>query len=338
MVHGHKNSKSSILEKAFPAPKFLTLNTFGIDISSKAVRIMKLKESKYGLIPDIYDEIVFENTCDLLETEEDLNRCGELRKALDVFYKKYKINFASVSIPERKTYIFKTTIPKEALDNVSEVVKFKIEENVPLDPREVIYDYQISNNELKLNKDKIGVAVTVLPRGVIETYTKLFDQVGIIPISFESESHSATRSMVSAKENDPVIVIHLGNTKINIAIVEDNIVNYTTSIAVDPNEVIKDFQGQEAKMMKEQLNKLLIYWFTNKHDTGDSERIEKAIVTGVKANAPGLVDFLEKGLKISVDIGNVWENCFSLDEFIPKIGHEKSLDYAVSIGLSLIRK
>lgn len=332
------NSKLSFLEKAFPTPRFLTLDSFGIDISSKAVRIMKLKKFKHGLVPHIYDEVIFNQSCDLLESEEDLNRCDELRKALDILHKKYKIQFASVSIPERRTYIFKTYIPREALVNVAEVIKFKIEENVPLDPREVVYDYQIADKELYSNKEMVGVAVTVLPRGVMEAYSKLFDQVGIIPISFESESHSATRSMVNLKNDDSVIVIHLGNTKINVAIVEDNTVTYTTSITVSPDDVIKDFESNEAKLMKEQLNKLLIYWFTNRHDAGDQERIESAIVTGVKANAPGLIDFLEKGLKISVEVGNVWENCFSLDDFIPNIAHEKSLDYAVSIGLSLINK
>lgn len=327
--------KNSWLEKAFPTPLFLTLNPFGLDISSKAVRIMRFKKTKVGLIPEIYDEVLFKSPCKLLEKEEDLKTCMELQEALIALKKKNNIQFANVSIPEMKTYIFKSEIPKEALPNISEIIKFKIEENVPLDPRDVVFDYQIPGHNVTHN-NHIDVVVTVLPKGVIETYTSLFDMVGITPISFESESRSAARAMISSEDDGSHIIIHFGKTKINIALVEDGVVHYTSSISINPSEVIKDFNNKEAQLMKQQINKLLIYWFTNKHDPNNQERIESAILTGVVATAPGLVDFLEKGLKISVKVGNVWQNCFSLDDYIPPISHEKSLDYAVSVGLALI--
>lgn len=336
MVQRYQETKPRLFSKYFPVPQYLTLNPVGIDISSKSVRIVKLRKTNDGFIPLLYDEVKFENACNLLEDEKDLNHCDELRDALKILKKKYNFEFAAISLPEMKTYIFKTKIPKEAISTINETIKFRLEENVPLDPHDVVFDYEIPDNGAEVHDNHIDVVVTVLPKGVIRTYTALFKQVGITPISFESESHSIARAVVSEEDKNPYLIINLDGGKVNISVVEENVVHYTSSVPVDSKNVVADFNGQEAQILKEQINKLLVYWFTNKQDVYDQERIENAILTGEGALSPGLVDFLEKHLKLSVQVANVWQNCFSLDKYIPTISHAKSLDYAVSIGSALM--
>ena len=97
----------------------------------------------------------------------------------------------------------------------------------------------------------------------------------------------------------------------------------------------KDLNGPAAHAMKEQINKLLIFRFTNQNHADIQEKIQTVILTGPYAQTPGLTTFLERRLKVNVRIANVWTNCFDLNDHIPMIAHKKSLDYGTAIGLSL---
>ena len=325
------------LLRLFPVPKSLSFSPVGIDISHKAVRALRLKYSKEGLVPDTYKEVLLEEACDLLESTEDLNKCESLRVGLRKLKEELGLRFVSISLPETKTYVFKTTLPVEAIPTIEDALMVKTQENVPLAPEDVIFEFDIQKGKASKN-NYIEVVVTVLPKKVIAAYTALLKEEGMIPISFESESQSIARAVVEKGDETPYVLINLGYTKVNLTIVEHGIVHYTSSIPYSSEEIIKDFSGKQAQTLKTKLNQLLIYWFTNKHDPENDEKISNAILTGPFASSPGMISFLEKSLRINVDTANVWKNCFSLDEHVPVIGHKTSLRYGTAVGLSLIHK
>ncbi|MCB9806046.1 pilus assembly protein PilM [Candidatus Nomurabacteria bacterium] len=330
--------KTSLLQKFFPVPKYLTLDPFALEISPKAVRMMQMTHTKNGYTPVVYDEIILTESCSLLESEKDLSSCDELQEALVKLRDKYKMRFVNVSIPELKTYIFKITLPKEAAINIRHAIKFKLEDNVPLSPEDVIFHYYVMNQNTRGVSDDFEVTVAALPKGVIETYTELLHSLNLFPITFESESHALARSVIDRNDHDSYLLIHLGATKINLSIVEKNIVQYASSVPVGGGQVVADLTSNEAQILKEQINKLLIYWFTNEHDPSQNEKIELAIVTGEVGNSIDLVNFLERHLRLSVQVADVWRNCFSLDKYIPEISKVDSLRYGIAIGLALINK
>jgi len=331
--------KSNFLSNYFPTPKFLTFDVAGLDISHGAVRVMKLESNNFGFVPHIYDEIILDAPCALLEQESDLHNCEELRNSLKKLKETYKLEYVSVSIPELKTYIFKTKLPKEALKTIDQAILFKLEENVPIPPKDVVFQYSVlSIDKDSVSDDGINVVVSALPKSVISTYTKLLLEAGLHPVSFESESHSLARTLVRKGDNSSYILVNFGISTINLSIVERSIVQYTSSLPINSSEIVQDLNGPQAKVLKEQINKLLIYWFTNKNDPDDDKKIEMAILSGSFSTTPGLVEFLSKGLKLSVVLGNVWQNAFSIDNYVPSITFEKSLDYATATGLALLDK
>lgn len=331
--------KSSFISNYFPTPKFLSFDVAGLDITHGAIRVMKLEKNNAGYVPHIYDEIILNTPCALLEQESDLYSCDELRDSLKKLKEQYKLEYVSVSVPELKTYIFKTKLPKEALKTIDQAILFKLEENVPLPPKDVVFQYSILSTDKEWASDNnINVVVSALPKSVIETYTKLLLEVGLHPVSFESESHSLARTLVRKGDNSSYILVNFGISTINLSIVERGIVQYTSSLPINSGEIVQDLNSPQAQALKEQINKLLIYWFTNKNDPDDDKKIEMAILSGEYAATPGLVDFLSKGLKLSVRLGNVWQNAFSVDKYVPPISFEKSLDYATATGLALLDK
>ena len=88
--------------------------------------------------------------------------------------------------------------------------------------------------------------------------------------------------------------------------------------------------------ISDEANKLLIYWQTHQNTAGRSgTKIEKVILCGRDANLAGFDEYLGSALKVPVEIGNVWQNAFSHEAYIPAISFLDSLDYASAIGLAL---
>jgi|AntAceMinimDraft_11_1070367.scaffolds.fasta_scaffold02712_5 Tfp pilus assembly PilM family ATPase len=328
------SSKSASFLTSFPVPDYLSFRPTGIDISPKAVRVLALKQKKEGLLPDFYDEKILDEACPILQNDDDIKACVELRVALQELQEKHSITFATISLPEVKTYIFKTTLPQEALATVGDALTVKIQENVPLDTSQIVYDYLFpgsihSNGEAE-------VIVTVFPRNVIAAYTKLLEEVGIIPIAFESESQSIARSVIEHEDTTPYLLMNLGYSRVNLAIIEHGIVSYTSSLSYSPEALIEDTNSGEAIELKRKINQLLVYWFTNKRDSNNEEKITTAILTGPYATNQKIMQYLEESAHIIVQPANIWKNCFSLDDYVPTISRDHSLHYATAVGLALI--
>jgi len=323
----------SVFSTVLSTPRYLTLHPVGIDISPKAVRVMQLKHTRGGLIPDVFKEYELEEACELLETREDLKTCESLRTALAQVKKELGVTYATISLPELKTYIFKTSVPPEALPTIEDALLVRLQENVPLEPQEVLFDFKILPKEKY--QQLVDVVVTAFPKSVLETYTALLHEVGIIPILFESESQASARAVLAPDDMSPYLLMNFGHTNINIAIVERGEVHYTSSIPYTSQEIVADFNAQPAQAFKTKVNKLLVYWFTNKQHIATDEKISNVILTGPFASASGLVSFLEKHLRLNVETANVWQNCFDINQRVPDMSYEESLRYSTAIGVTL---
>lgn len=331
-----KIKKQSLFFKLFPVPNFLSFDPVGIDISLHSVRALRLKHSKDGIVPDKYKEVVLKEKCELLEKKEDLKNCDDLRSALRELKKEMNLKYIMLSLPELKTYIFNTNLPFEARESIDDALIIKLQENVPLDVNEIVYDYVVAS--VNKNKQTIEVVVTALPKSIIEIYTSLFREEGLIPIAFESESQSVARAVVSWEDKTPYVIVNFGHAKISFAIFQNGVVYYTSSLPYSTELILNDFNGQEAQILKSTLNKLLIYWFTNKHNPNSDEKITNLIMTGSFADSPGLSTFLEQHLHVSVGVADVWKNCFDINEFVPDMDLKTSLQYNTVVGLALMKE
>ena len=321
-----------VLNEAFPTPEYLTLNPSGIDIASDDVYFMKLKKTKNGLLPDKYEKIPFNKNIDINETLTTEDR-DTVVKALIQLKNKYNLEYIFASLPEQKTYIFSTLLPKEATKDIPSYIRYQIEENVPMAANDVNF-YYFTTGELN-KKGDIGVVVSVFPKQVTDLYTSIFSDAELSPISFLAESRALFHSLVKEGDRTPYLLVRLLPNRVSVSVLENCIVQYTTDVQVSADNILKSLQGTEAIALKEALNKVLIYWFTSKKDLTEHKKIENVLIAGNGADNSEIIDFLERSLKINVDTGNVWTNCFDLKKHVPEIDQKTSLDYAVVIGLAI---
>lgn len=332
---------SDVLKKIdvfFPTPRFLSFDLVSLDISPHFIRVMKLKKTGLGLVPDFYKEVKLKNRSELstFGSKKDLDSesYAEIIKVLKQLKKDFDLQFVVVSLPETNTYIYRTTLPAESASDLASAIRYSLEENVPLKTDDVNFDYLVVNSD-KGENDDLDVVVSVFPKEIISSYTKVLKMSGLFPASFQSEAVSLSRSVIKKGDRDPYILLRFLKDQINVGLVEDGVVQYASIIQVDVEKIINNFESEEAVFLNESLNKILIFWFTSKKDLVQHDKVETALIAGEYATADGLQEFLERKLKIDVNLANVWSNCFSLDEHIPDINKEDSLKYAVAVGLAI---
>jgi Tfp pilus assembly PilM family ATPase len=325
-----QNNVEKITEH-FPVPRYLSFNPVALDFSPDSIRVMKLKNFKFGYRPVFYKEVKVVNESNFTQdafSEKDKDNIVAILKKLKA---EFNFKYVVTSLPEQKNYLYRVKIPKAALPNFASAVKFSLEENVPLSAEDVNFDYKILNIDNKY----VDTIVSVFPKNVIKIYSDIFKKSNIVPISFQAESDSVVKSVIKNSDKKLYLVVRMLENQINVAITEGHAVQYTTSIFLSSKEISESIYGESSKLFIKELSRVLVYWFTSKKDTDQNHKIENAIIVGEYAKTEGLIEFLEDGLKIDFEIGNVWTNCFDLENYIPELLKNESLNFSVAIGLAL---
>lgn len=319
----------------FQTPEFLSLPLLGLSISPSFVRVVKLKKKSQGLIPEFVDEINFSETCSFFQEDGTHTECDQLKSALLQLKKKHKITFAQLSIPEETSYVFKIMIPREAVSMVEEFISNNIEQQIPLTSSEVYFDYKILKSHIA--DVQIPVIVTAIPRIVVEKYSSLLESCGIFMIGSEPETHAITRCIIAKGDINPYLILNINEYATSISVVEEGLVQYTQTLTITSNDIQSGVTQDVGTILKDTINRVIIYWFTSKEKTNTPIKIENIILTGVGVDSPELINFFETNLAVNASVAQVWKNCFNIQEYIPAISKKDSLKYATCIGLSLFK-
>lgn len=323
--------KSSFLQP----PEFLSLPVFGVNISPNSIKIVKLKKNKKGLLPILAQEISFKEKCNYFSNTNINVECEEFKEILKDLKKKHEIKFVQISIPEENTYVFDMVIPKDTLIFVEDFVKNNMEKYIPFSNEDVFFDYKILKTHVSENT--IPVVVTAIPKNIVKKYVEVFESCGIFVIACEPETHSIARCVIDKGDLNPYIIVNINEYATSISVVEERLVQYTQTVAIKTQDVVGKISPESFGLLKDTINKVIIYWFTSKDHFYTHTKIENIILTGKDIESSDLVNFFESNLFVNVTFANVWKNCFDINTYIPNISKGDSLKYAVSIGLSLFK-
>jgi Tfp pilus assembly PilM family ATPase len=329
---GLLDSFSKFLDRAAPVPTWLSLGAAGLDVTERAVRVVKLARDGSGLVPSCAVEVCVEPAAALADpTLARRSTCKTLPEAIALAAADCGLRAVVASVPERKTYTFVTSVPAAAADALGQALEFRVQENVPLPPDEVAFDYQVMGPG---RAGEIEVAVTAVPRAEVEVVLGLLRQAGLEVVGLETEARALARALVPKGDMAPCILLNLDADSVTAAIVERGVVQFSSILTVSAERATQDLASAEAKGLREEVNQLLVYWFTG--TTATRPKIEDAILAGPYAAAPGLVDFLAKGLQIRVRPGDAWGNCFEPGRFVPDVPRGHSFAFAAAAGLALV--
>ncbi len=357
--------KANFLKKLFYLPNYLSMPAAGIEICNRSIKYIEFFNKKGIFSIKNFGEIKLEQN--IIKDGDILNK-NALVKALLEVKDKISSDFVKVSIPEEKTYIFDTQVPKEIITNIREALEFKIEENVPLKLDEISFEYDVVDDKKTL-KDMI-VNVSVIPKRAVYDYADALEQAGLYPVSFEMESKMIVKSVVPKEDKRNSIVVNIKDDSTVLIAVIDGFVRLTSSISIGESTIKNNLlkagipldEPVFAKMLEndfsfettytkdsyislmnifsifkdevEKFNEYIINKFPNTN-ASSIKNVERIIICGKSSVLPGLSKHINQKINAEVVLANTWSNVFNTNDYVSSIKFNDSLSFVTPIGLAI---
>jgi type IV pilus assembly protein PilM len=356
----------SLVQKVFPPPRIMTFPSVGVDISDTSLKYVQF-ERKHSHDADLtlnsWGEIQI--PAGVLE-RGSVHDIEQLGKVLAEVRKKTDVPYVRASLPEERAYIFETTIDSDTpAKEIRGLLEFRLEENVPLSPRDAYFDYMIVGRDKENHEYRVVVAVYA--QETIDSYYQACLKAGFTPLAFEIEAQAIARASIPKDKKGTYMIVDFGKTRMGIGIVYNDTLMYTSTIEISgeklsadmrkvigdvaeseltkmkntrglmhtaENEKIAEVLEEHAGVMAEELAIRMRYWHSRGVDS-DSRQIQKVLICGGSSNLLGLPEFLSRKLDTSVERAQVWTNVLDIETNVPPIMRRYSYGYATAIGLAL---
>lgn len=352
------------LSRVLPPPAYMTMPAVGVDISDTSLKYILFKPDlrpKAARVLELWGDIAIPSG--VVERGTVLDQ-KQLVAVLREFKEKTKAEYIRVSLPEERAYLFETEVKNNLpLKEVRGLLEFRLEENVPISSKDVLFDYAILPSAP--NARSTSVSVVAYARETIQAYFDACREAELRPITFEVEAQAMARAMVPKDIKGSVMVVDFGKSRTGMGILHNGTLLYTSTIDIGGEQLsqvlrkvlgekseseiteIKNTQGlirgldsgevrdaliSTISVIKDEIITRMQYW--NMHN-GGTRKIKAIMLCGGSSNLLGLPEYLTETVNVPVTRGNVWENVFSLEDAVPPIDCRHSYGYAAAIGLAL---
>ena len=353
----------SFIDRWLPPPSVLRPSGLGVDISESSIKYIGLEMNRTGLSHlslTRWGEVVLPPEVISRGEVKDSNK---LIAALGEVKKRSGASYIRLSLPEERVYLFETEITADTdMKDIRDLLEFRLEENVPLSPRDAYFDYRLYREG---ENGPTIASVAVCPKTMIDAYFNACQQASLTPLSFEVESQAIARAVLPEDDKGTKLLVDFGKTRTGLGIVHQGILSYTSTIDIGGNELsaslrrqfgdkdenalsrIRNEQGlvkgvsspsaSEAllppvSVIKDELQMHVRYW-NDKH--APARPIEEIIICGGIANLRGLPEYFMETMGLETIVADVWQNAFDAKLFAPPIDRRHSYGYATAIGLAL---
>ena len=347
-------------------PAFLSMTPVGVSVFDTVINFVTFKEDKDKLSLAIYGKKELPTG---IVVNGEIKKANELIAVLKEIQKETKAEFANVSLPEEETYVFQMQIPGTVKNDreIRQSIEFRLEENVPLSIEDLVFDYEVIKSSM--DGSILEVSVSAVASEVIEDYAEVFKAADMMPVSFGVESKLVAKAVIPKNDKDPYIIINIKERATTISIVNNGVVQFTSTAAIGGKSIDEDISKnmkvtlEEARKIKhehlyqegvdsmkvfpafinfvsaikDETERFYSFWTKNKNVPLADSNVKKIILCGNNSSVAGFERYFYLSLKKEVKLANVWVNAFSLDDYTPSINFNESLDYAAAVGAILIK-
>lgn len=305
---------------------------FGLDIGTTSIKVVSLKKNGNNLTLDAIALSPLMSNGLLSESPVDQQVVADSIKNILVQagIKEREVNLA---IPESSVYTKILQMPQLSDQELSAALRWEMEQYIPMPIDNVRTDWQVLQK--RTGEDKtMDVLLVAAPISTIQKYEAVLSYANLVPAAVETEIISVHRALHPLVSTMPSIIVHLGATSTDVAVVKDGLLNMvfsinvgglaiTRAIALDlgiDNKQAEDykkaygltkdaFQGKIGKSLYPiiesivgDIKKVMLSY----KQKNNNEEIQQVILSGGNALLPGLDVFLTNTLNAQVVVGNCW--------------------------------
>ncbi|MBT3539035.1 type IV pilus assembly protein PilM [Candidatus Parcubacteria bacterium] len=347
-------------------------NAFGLDIGDLSIKLVQLRNVSHRFRGASYELM----TARSINIPPGLVVNGELEQPEQVRHyiqkllqgkkgkaKPIKSPWVVAGLPETQGFIKLISIAKNIEEIIDDDIIIESKKHIPFTEEDKYYlDWQILPSSP--NEESTHVLISAIPKFISDSYTYLFESLGLGVVSLEIEALSIARSMVTAQKEykgEARAILDIGSTRSSLIVYDENTVQFSTSlpysgevlttaieqklrVSHEEAEGLKRKYGLEYKKQKkvwgtlmeqtkafaDTIRKSIHFYYSHFPDTN---QITHITMCGSGSNMKHLEKILSLELKIECRSGKPWKNLQSKKEI--KIPYEESIGYATAIGLAL---
>lgn len=287
--------------------------------------------------------------------------------------KKVRTPYVVASLPEQKAFLQVIQLPKMDSQDLGVAASFQAENYIPYPVDTVYIDSQFIE-PLKDSFNHADVLLASLPKATVDSYVSCLAKAGLVPRVLEIESLAVARALIPKGVSFvPLLLVDLGATRTTFLIFAGRSLRFTASVPIGSAQFTLEIsQGLHLPLSKgEQLKKkyglskngakqgatvfaalspvaeavaghiqkYIDYYASHalhQHLQKEERQVQKVVLAGGGANLLGLPEFLEKTLKVQVEIGDPWINVMKeSSRDIPALPLTDALRYTTALGLAL---
>ncbi len=332
----------------------------GIDIGSKSIKIVELQKEGAGFSLNASGIVGYTGTTiEKMTDEKEMAVIGQIIKKLHA-----EAGVSSkevvISIPEPQVFTRTIRFPLLTDAEIASAVKWESEQYIPIPVNEAVIQHTILERNETASPPEVLVLLVAAPRVVVEKYTKVITMAGLTPVAVETELIALTRSLAPADKT--VLLVDLGATSTDIAIVKNSLLSFSRSIpiageaftrAVSQSLGVNAQQAEEYKktygldekqlegkvknaldpilrLVVDEIKKAIHYYQTEEKGATPNA----IVVSGGTSGMPQIITMLTELLGMEVLIANPFRNIQMNPETAKRLAPYAPL-YSVAVGLSL---
>ncbi len=306
----------------------------GIDIGTYTIKII---HGEPGPKPKVTKAIEVYNSTAVAVPTDDAGM-EKLVTLLESIFTDYKLPRTHVrfSLPETVTSTKVISIPPLSDAELASAIGWQAEQHIPIPPEELSLEYQVLYRPDKKDKQPMRVILVGVRKKVVERYVEVFNAIGIEPELIETQMISIVRSLSIRPEDPTTLVVHLGASSMDQAIIHGGELQFVTThlnggqllskaleqtIGLDASQAEQykrtygldpqQFQGKvrdailpAVKVLITEIKKS-VQFFVNNHPR---ETVKRVALSGGTALLPGLVELVTSELGVEVLVGAPFSN------------------------------
>ena len=344
------------LTNAIPVPTSIYGASVGVALSRSAVHVAGIVPGKH--LPEVRfldkTPIPSGSFDDVGGIQNHALLCDVLQRARE----QHAIARAHISLPEEHAYVFRVSLPRESLTDVSQAVEFHLKENVPFTIDQVVFDYEV----VAMQQDAIDVQVVVYPLAVATEYYTLFEEAGYVMAGAELHGKAIARACLDAQhpmtsiillDDGPATVVTVRNGVVRASVTLDvpgdiffteparvwqlsrtdtEMMLRTVGVTND-NEERASFLRDVAEKCVTAVVEKIAYWNIQALGPHAEERPVCVQVAGKYAGVRGFAEYVSARIEMPVRLAHTWKRV-SFRKYFP-VSRTESLGYATAVGLAL---
>lgn len=334
-----------------------TQDHFGLDIGTNSVRLVQLSggPTKFSLVA--FGSAVVPSGVTQSDSKLDLQK---LAKIITELVKTTQISTKNVvsAIPGTSVFNAVVKMPPMSQAELEKAVKYQAEQNIPLKLDEVKYDWQVIQQDP--NTKELTVMIIAAAKSKVEQMMDLFNYAEQDVIALETATVAMARSL--ATPTDPlVMILDIGATTTEIAVVENGVLNQTRSfplagfamtravsqnlgLDVEQAEQFKQKFGLSQDKLEGQVYRVIEPILKNILDEAIrsskfyqeqfGKTIGRVVLTGGTSRLPMIAEYIKAYMGVEVAFGNPWTNVSYQSNFADKL-NQIAPEFATAVGLAM---